>query len=79
MSIAEENILFAWRVGVIDANAKEIERYSHLFDSLGHWDTALEKLDLRLSAKRLREAADRLENIERQIRGPDTAFPEAAE
>ena len=79
MSIAEDNILFSWRVGVIEANSKEIERYSHLFDSLGHWDTALEKLDLRLSAKRLREAADRLENIERQICGPATAFPDCVQ
>jgi len=76
MPLSSETILFNWRISVIDAQAKEIEGYSWLFDNLGNFDTALEKLDLRMSAKRLREAADRLENIAEQIQGPATAFPD---
>lgn len=76
MTVATETVLFNWRISVIDAQAKAIEGYAWVFDSLGNYDTALEKLDLRLSAKRLREAADRLDNIERQIKGSATSFPD---
>jgi hypothetical protein len=76
MSISSENILFNWRVSVIEANASEIEGYAHLFDRLGHWDTAMEKFDLRRSAQRLREAAAKIDNIADQIQGPVTAFPD---
>jgi hypothetical protein len=76
MTVGTENRLFTWRVERILNHASQIARYAHLFDNLGHWDTALEKLDLRASARELREAADRIDNIERQIKGPETAFPD---
>lgn len=75
-SIPEENILFAWRVSVIETSAREIEGMAHLFDGLRVYDSALEKLALRQSAVRLREVADRLDKIERELKAPATAFPD---
>ncbi len=74
--IGLQNTLFTWRVGVIEANARQIEGAAHLFDGLSLWETSLEKLDLRLSAKRLREAADKLDDIATRLHGPATAFPD---
>lgn len=74
--IGMENILFDWRVSVIDAQSKAIEGAAHLFSGLSLWDTSLENLDLRLSAKRLREAADKLDDIATRLHGPATAFPD---
>jgi hypothetical protein len=83
MSIATENVLFSWRVAIIEGHARHIETATHLFDGLRVYDTALEKMQLRLSAKALRAAADHIEKIERELVGPETAFPvlmhEAAE
>jgi hypothetical protein len=76
MTIAEDNSMFSWRIGVIEAHAREIERCAHLFDELKVYDTALDKLSLRQSAANLRSAADRLEKIERELKGPASAFPE---
>ncbi len=76
MSISRENILFDWRVGEIVSHAQQIEGATHLFDGLSLWETSLEKLDLRLSAKRLREAADKLDDIATRLHGPATAFPD---
>lgn len=76
MSIADENIMFAWRVSVIENNAREIESMTHLFDGLRVYDSALEKMALHQSVKRLREAADRLEKIDRELKGAPTAFPD---
>jgi hypothetical protein len=75
MSIATENILFDWRVNIIEHNARAIESQSHLYDKLQVYDTALQKMQLRLSAKALRAAADHIEKIERELVGPETAFP----
>ncbi len=76
MTIATENYLFDWRVGQIVSHAKQIEGAAHLFDGLSLWETSLEKLDLRLSAKRLRDAADKLDDIATRLHGPVTAFPD---
>ena len=76
MSTFTENILFATRVNEIEIAAREINRAAHLFDGLSLWETSLEKLDLRLSAKRLREAADKLDDIATRLHGPATAFPD---
>lgn len=78
MSVTSENILFDWRIRSIVSNAREIESATHLFAS-AKYDTALDKLDLRMSARRLRDAADNLDKIEQRLKGPDTAFPEQRE
>lgn len=79
MSIADDNILFGSIVSQILAQASAIERYSHLFDSGRSYDTALERFDLRTSARQLRLAADRLDNIADQVQGPATAFPDTVD
>jgi len=75
-SIPDENILFAYHVSLIEDSASRIESMTHLFDGLRVYDSALEKLALRQSVQRMRETADRLEKIERELRGPATAFPD---
>jgi hypothetical protein len=75
MSVATENVLFSWRVNIIEGHARHIETAAHLFDGLRVYDTALEKMQLRLSVKSLRAAADHIEKIERELVGPETAFP----
>lgn len=79
MSVTSENILFDWRIRSIVSNAREIESATHLFDGLTLYDTALDRLDLRLSARRLRDAADKLDGISDRLQGPETAFPEHRE
>ena len=76
MTITSENILFSTRVNEIEIAAREIARAAHLFDGLSLWETSMEKLDLRLSATRLREAADKLDDIATRLHGPATAFPD---
>lgn len=75
-NIANENILFAWRVSVIEAHSRQIASATHLFDGLTTYDTSLEKLNLRQSARALRESAARLEHIADQLASPPTAFPD---
>lgn len=74
--IANENIIFDWRVSMILNHARAIAGASHLFDALAQYDCATQKLDLRLSAKCLRDAAEHLDAIARDLQGPETSFPE---
>ena len=76
MTIATENILFNWRVAQITGHCRAIESYTHLLVGNATYDTALEKLDLRSSAKELRDAADKLERLGNALRSPPTAFPD---
>lgn len=75
-NIAYKNMLFDRAIDAIKRACDEIETCTHLFDRTRRYDTALDKLDLRTSAKELRACATLIDRIAERLQGPETAFPD---
>lgn len=74
--IPYKNMLFDRAIDSVKRACDEITTCTHLFDRTRRYDTALDKLDLRLCANELRVCAELIERIERRLQGTKTAFPE---